>query len=264
MQPEVSQSDSALKLWMWILANQKRLIRAGLAVVVVALVVYAYFNHLENREIEASEALSKAIPARLRETPPPGELAAALLKTAADYAGTKAATHAILRAGSALYADGKYAEAQAQFEKYLSADPGSAFASQAAFGIAACLDAAGKGTEAAAKYEEVSKRYPGEGVSEESKLALANLYAAQNKPDMAYKLYEDILQTARGASGQEAYNRHEELAQQFPYLRTNTPAVSPAMNNLSKAAPNAVKAASNLVQKALSQATNAAAAGAKP
>lgn len=260
MQPEVSQPDSALKLWSWILENQKRLIQVGIAFAVLAVVAYAYASHQENREIEASEALSKAIPARLRETPPPGELAQSLLKIAADHSGTKAALHATLRAGSALFTDGKYAEAQTQFEKYLAADPGSPFAAQAAYGIAASLDAAGKGTEAAAKYEEVTKRYPTDGTAEESKLALANLYTLQNKPEMAYKLYDEILQTARGASGQEAYTKHEELAQQFPYLRSNTPSIKPTLNTMTTITTNVMKAASNIVQKAVSQVTNQLAA----
>lgn len=255
MQPEVSESESLLKLGAWALANQKRLITALCGAAVLAFIGYAYWSYEEAKEVSASEALSNIQPTRNKENPVPGEMAQAYLKVAQEHVGTTAAKHATLRAATALFNDGKYAEAQAQFEKFLSLDPGSSFAPQAAFGIAASLDAAGKLNEAQAKYDEVTKRYASDGVAEDAKLALANLYVAQNKPEMAYKMFDEITQatTRGGASAQEAAARREELAQQFPYLRSNTPAVKPltapaaTMTNIVK---RAVSTASNAVQQA--------------
>ena len=262
MQPEVSQSESALRLWAWVFANQKKLIQAVVGATVLGLVVYAYLDYQEGKEIKASEALSNVMPVRLKEAPTPAELAKSYLKVAADNVGTRAATHATLRAASALFQAGSYADAQAQFEKFLREDPGSPFAAQAAFGIAACMDAAGKGSEALAKYEEITKRYPSESVADQAKLATATLYASQNKPDQAYKLLDEMIQTGRGTFIQEAFQKHEELAQQFPYLRTNSAAMKPATPSLT---PNPAPAPAAAAPKPAAPApTPAPATPAKP
>ncbi len=265
MQPDVSETDSLLKLWAWILANQKRLLMAAAGIAIIALILFLISNYQESKEITASEALSNVQPPRLKDAPPPGEMAKAYLKIIQDYPGSRAAVQATLRAATALFEDGKYAEAQAQFENFLRLDPGSSFAAQAAYGVAVCLDAAGKTTEAAAKYDEVAKLYSKDGISEEAKLGLASVYIAQGKPEMAYKQLEEILQGVQGsrgsAVGQEAFMKQQELVQQFPYLRSNTPAIKPVTTT----APAVINTASNAVRQAVTKATNAAAGAiAKP
>lgn len=275
MQPEVGQSDGMLRFGAWVLANQSRLITGVSIIAVAALVIYGYVSYEESKETKAAEALTNVMPVRPRENPAPGELAQGFLKVASEHAGTVAGKQALLRAASALFNDGKFADAQAQFEKFLTISPGGAFAPQAAYGVAACLEALGKGTEAQAKYDEVAKRYPNEGVAEDAKLSLAKLYAAQNKPELAYKMFEEITQSSRGGSAaQEAFMKREELAQKFPYLRSNTPALTTpttilgtnaakVTETIRKAATNAVKQATNVLMKATNAAA-AAGAGAVP
>jgi tetratricopeptide (TPR) repeat protein len=253
MQPEVSHSDSALKLWAWILANQKQLTRAAILIAVAALAAYLYTNHVEAREVAASEALSNVMPVRIKEAPTPAELAKAYLKVAADYPGTRAANQATLRAAGALFQDGKYEEARNQFELFVRQDPASPFVAQAAYGVAVSLDAAGKRDEAQAKYEEVTKRYASDAVvAGQAKIAMADIYTAQKKPEQAYKLLDELLQGGRrDVFVQEAFQKREELAQQFPYLRSNTPALKPPVPpQLPKLSTNAVAAMATNTAKA--------------
>ena len=66
------------------------------------------------------------------------------LKIAADYQGTSAGQRALLQGAAMLFAAGRYADAQTQFQKFLDAYPDSFFAAQAALGVATSLDAQGK------------------------------------------------------------------------------------------------------------------------
>lgn len=264
MQPEVSQSDGMLRFEAWVHSNRSQIL-TGISVIAAAgLAIYGYLSYEEGKETKAAEALTNVQPVRPRDNPPAGELAAGYLKVAADYAGTVAGKQAVLRAASALFGDGKYAEAQVQFEKFLNLSSGSPFAPQAAFGVAACLDAQGKTAEAQAKYDEVAKRYSTEGVAEDAKLSLAKLYVAQNKPELAYKMFEEITQTSRGGTaGQEAFMKREELVQKFPYLRSNTPSLTTPTTMLATNAAKAVDVAKKALTNAVAKATNAAAAGVK-
>ncbi|MBL9169368.1 MAG: tetratricopeptide repeat protein [Verrucomicrobiales bacterium] len=265
MQPEVSQSDGMLRFEAWVHANRNLIITGVGMVAAGGLMIYGYVSYQEGSETKAAEALTNVQPVRPRENPPAGELAAGYLKVAADHPGTVAGRQAVLRAASALFGDGKYAEAQAQFEKFLSNSSGSPFASQAAFGVAACLDAQGKTTEALAKYDEVAKRYSTEGVAEDAKLSMAKLYVAQNKPELAYKLFEEITQGSRGGTaGQEAFMKREELAQKFPYLRSNTPSLTTPTTILGTNAAKAVDAVKKSLTNIVAGATNAAASSGAP
>lgn len=269
MQPEVSESDGMLRFEAWVHSNRNQILTGIIVIAVAGLGIYGYLSYEEGKETRAAEALTNVQPVRPRENPAPGELATGYLKVAADHAGTVAGKQAVLRAATALFGDGKYSEAQAQFEKFLSISSGSPFAPQAAFGVAACLDALGKTTDAAAKYDEVAKRYSTDGVAEDAKLALAKLYVAQNKPELAYKMFEEITQTSRGGNAaQEAFMKRQELVQKFPYLQSNTPSLTTPTTilgtNANKAVEAVKKTMTNVVVKATNAAAAAAAGGAKP
>ena len=245
MEPEVGQSESLLRLWNWILDRQKQLVNGVLGISILALGIYGFLNYQEGKEISASQAVSRASLGKLGEPTPPAELAAGFLKVAQDHAGTKAAAQATLRAASALFADSKFSEAQAQFERFISLDPASPFVGVAKFGVASCLDAAGKATEAAAKYDEIGQRYSTEPIAEDAKLALASSYITQNKPEMAYKLYQEMMESGKaGNSMQEIFSKRMELLQKYPYLQSNTPparAVTPTLNSTMNSASGAVR-----------------------
>lgn len=260
MQPEVNDTDSMLRVWAWFLDNQMKLASWAGTLVVIGLAFYAYLNFQDNKEIAAGQALSNIQTPRQKDAQKPGEMAASLLAVAKDHAGTKAAAQAVLRAGTALFNDGKFSEAQAQFERFLSLEPSSPFASQAAYGIAASLQAAGKLAEAQTKFDEVSKRYSTEGVAEDAKLALANLHILQNKPELAHKLLDEITQTSKGSPGsQEAFAKRMELEQKYPYLRTNIAIARPSnaglMNSVTSALAQAIAKGVTNTGTALTNAT---------
>ncbi|MBM3845214.1 MAG: tetratricopeptide repeat protein, partial [Verrucomicrobia bacterium] len=157
---------------------------------------------------------------------------------------------------------GKHAEAQAQFERFISLAPGSPFAAQAAYGVAASLEAGGKAAEAQTKYDEVAKRYSTDSVADDAKLALAGIFTAQNKPEQAHKILDELMQATRGgAASQAAFMKRNELEQKFPHLRTNTPPIRPAMpsfpTNILSTATSAVKQASAAGTNLLKAVSNA-------
>ncbi|MBI3867973.1 MAG: tetratricopeptide repeat protein [Verrucomicrobia bacterium] len=230
---------------------------AILGMVVVALAIYGFFSYQEGKEVAASQAMSRVSLSKIGEPTPPAELAAGFLKVAQEHAGTRAAAQSTLRAASALFADSKFADAQAQFEKFVSLDPGSAFVGVANFGVASCLDAAGKGAEAVAKYDDIAKRYSTEPVAEDAKLALAGAYVAQNKPEMAFKLYQEMMESGKGGgSMQEIFSKRMELLQKYPYLQSNA---APARSSLSPTPNNLMNSASGAVRQAAVRGSNAVA-----
>ena len=72
------------------------------------------------------------------------QLADAYLKIAGEYPGTLGGRRAWLQGAAALFAAGRFADAQAQFQKFLDAHPDGDFSASAALGVAASLEGTGK------------------------------------------------------------------------------------------------------------------------
>src|SRR5271154_5013049 len=135
---ETIATDYFFKLWPWFEANLKRLAFVA-AFIVVAIFVFSFYSYRQNqRESAAGLALTQA------GMSGGGELADACLKVAADYSGTLAGQRALLQGAAALFTSCKYADAQAQFQKFLDTYPDNSLTPQAALGVAASLDAQGK------------------------------------------------------------------------------------------------------------------------
>src|ERR1700744_3930514 len=139
MQTQDPSADILFKLWPWLEANKTRLI-GGAVVIVVLSGVYSFvsWQHQQN-EIAAGQALTQ-----LAFTPAansnPNQLSAAFAQLATKYTGTEAAQRAQLQAAATLFESGNYAEAQAQFQKFLDAMPNGQFAGTAALGVAGSLE----------------------------------------------------------------------------------------------------------------------------
>ena len=205
----------------WLDANRDKLIKVAIAVAVVALVVSYYIWNRDQQEVAASAALSDVTPG--------AGAAESYLKLAGQYPKTTAAPRAVLLAAGELFAAGKYAEAQVQFERLLREFPETSFRLQGSLGVAACLDAQGKTADAISRYDEVIRRYPNESSAAQAKSALARLYEAQNKPELALALYEDLQKTeVYNSFGLEANIRRMNLLAQHPELaaKTKTSAVN--------------------------------------
>jgi tetratricopeptide (TPR) repeat protein len=209
------------RAWAWFELNKKP-VAWGACLLVVGGLIAAYYlwSHAE-AEIKAGEALSEALVAADRTDSADG-----LLKVAAEHPGTVAGARALLAAAGALFTQGRYAEAQAQFQKFNREHPDSPFRGEALLGVAACAEAQGKLEEAARAYREVVDRHAGETVVTPARFALARIYQSQNKLKEARELYDAILRDGNRAS---AYNSIlNEAAVQAEELKLMSPAPAAA------------------------------------
>lgn len=238
MESNVAHLALSDKLWAWYEANKKPVAIGVVAVLALTVIIWFFIWRHNEKEVQAGQALSAVTAGQLGgSTGPKPELAAAYLKVANDYSGTKASTHALLLAAGSLFTEGKFTEAQTQFDKFRRDHRDSPFMGEALLGIAACQDAQGKTNEAVAAYKELIDRHPADNAVPQARFALARLYEAQNKPEQARSLYEEVERGNPYSSvGSEAGMRLEELKLKFPQL--SVPAPSLVMTS----APPALKA----------------------
>jgi TolA-binding protein len=158
-----------------------------------------------------------------------GDTANAYLKVAATYPDSRAGARALLLAGGALFVEGKYPEAKAQFDRFKRDYSTSPYMGEALLGIASCLDAEGKTSEAAAAYKDLIDHHPVDQVLPQARFALGRLYEAQNKPELARNMFEEVERNnPYGSLGSEAGMRLEELKLKYPSLAAP---IVPAMTN---------------------------------
>lgn len=223
-----TQSVSVYDLLAWLETNKKNLIIGFTAAVVVGFGIAAYRYSVDQKEMAASDALLKLKAAlNTSENSPPPE-ASAFLKIAEEYRGTSAAERAVLLAATALFTENKFAEAQAQFARFLRDFGQSPFAATAAYGSAVTLEAEGKRDEALAAYQNLSVRYPNSSVLDDAKLAIARIYEAKNQPEQAYRIYDELVKGGvMGSAASEAMTRKSDLLAKHPeYGKTNAPVAS--------------------------------------
>ena len=220
---ETTAADYLFKLWPWFEANAKRL-AYGAALAVIAIFVFSFYSYRQNQnEIAAGQALTRA-----GMSGGGGGLADACLKIAADYSGTLAGQRALLQGAAALFASGKYADAQTQFQKFLDAYPDNFLAPQAALGVAASLDAQGKTDLAISAYQRAAGQTADPNVVAGAKFALARIDEGQGKLAEASKLYADVARSYPNSSmGNEAGQRAMELKMKLPAAPAASAAPAP-------------------------------------
>jgi tetratricopeptide (TPR) repeat protein len=219
MESTVEQLPVSHKAWAWFEANKKWALWAPGILLVVGVLV-AYFLYQQNEaEVAASEALSKVSMPQLTGAGSGASMAEAYLKLAANYPKSGAGARAVLLAAGSLFAEGKYPEAKAQFERFRREHSNSPFIGEALLGIATCLDAQGMSREAMAAYKDLIDRHPGDSSLSQARFALARLHEAQNQPEQARALFEEVERTDPYSSlGSEAGMRLEELKVKYPKL----------------------------------------------
>jgi len=219
---ESTESSGVYDLLAWLEVNKTRVRNAIIVLLVVIVAVAFYMWNKTDSEKKASNALLALPSGQFRTAPATPD---DLLKVSNEYSNTKAAERAAILAAGALFSKGQYAEAKAQFEKFLSDHPSSDLKGQAAYGLATSLEAQGNADAAIAKYREVSTEFKDQNVAFQSKLAMARIYEAQNKPEEALKIYSDLQTSAahfdvwRGEAAERrerVISAHPELAQKFP------------------------------------------------
>jgi len=233
MQTDVTTTDSLYRLLAWFETNKKQVTWGVSALVVIGLLAWFIVWRQSEKEVSASEALSHISTPSLGNGGARTDTAEAYLKFAANYPSSSAATRAQLLAAGSLFVDGKYPEAQAQFEKFMREHHDSPFMSGALLGAASCLDAQGKTNEAMTAYKNIVDHHPSEYVGAQAKFALASLYEAQGKPELARPYFEELAKIdPNGSIGSEAGMRLEEIKAKFPTVvpQTTPPAVTPATN----------------------------------
>jgi predicted negative regulator of RcsB-dependent stress response len=224
MQAQDSTTLFLLKLWPWVETNKNRLI-AGAAIAVLAIfVIWFVACQRESKEIAAGQALAQAALSG------GGQTADIYLKVAAQYSGTIAGERAQLQGAAAFFDAGRYADAQAQFQKFLDAHPDSEFSGQAALGVAASIDAQGKTDLAVGSYQRVISISSDAVVVGAAKFGLARIEESQGRLNEALVLYQDVAKTdPNGSLSSEAAMRLMELRSKLP---APTPAPTPAASLL--------------------------------
>ncbi len=228
MEQDIVETPFLFQAWAWAEKNRKPLIY-GIAGLAVAGLVIAYLAwSKKEQELAAGQALSRAFYEQATGRIDGAAAVEAMMKIAAANGGTQSGGQALLLAGSALFNSGKFAEAQATFERFKREYSGSPQTAQAIYGIGASLAAQGKFAEAAQACKESADRYPQSPVAMQAQYSLAAALVAQGKLEEALPLYEKIAGVAMGNSlGNEAALRADELRAKLPAL----PAINPAMPN---------------------------------
>src|SRR5882724_4650725 len=224
MDSSSTSTDSLLKFLAWLDKNKKRVSLITGATLVAVAIIASIVYYQSQKESRASEALSNVRQPYNPSAPPPPDLANAYLKVAHDFEGTKAAGRALLEAAGVFYTQSNYANAEAEFKRFLNEYPDSPFLPQGMLGLGSTLDAEGKAADAIDQYEKVRKRFPTDSVVDEAKLALARLYEKGNLGE-AYKLYTELASAGQQSGiGSEAGIRLADLMEKYPDLaKTNAP-----------------------------------------
>lgn len=218
METNVAQLPLTDRLWAWLEANKSQAAIGAVVLVVVGFVVWIVVWQGHQREVAAGEAVSSLAVEQILSPGQPNS-AEGYLKLAAQYPKSQAGARALLLAAGSLFSDGKYSEAQAQFEKFTREHRESTFMGTALLGVAASLEAQGKTDEAVAAYKELISRHSGETVVPDAKFSLARLYEIQNKPELARDLYLEVERDSRfNSKGIEAGMRVEDLMAKYPKL----------------------------------------------
>jgi tetratricopeptide (TPR) repeat protein len=224
MESNVAQLPLSDRLWDWFDTYRKQMVLVAGVLAVAGVVIWFIFWQQEQKQINAGMALSQVAAGQLDGTGLKTVVSDAYLKVAKDYPNSMTGARALLLAAGSLFTEGKYADAQGQFERFNREYQATPFRGEALLGVAACLDAQGKTDQAVAAYKDLVTRHPNESFVPQAKFSLARLYEAQDKPELARDLYQDIERSAPFTSlGNEAGVRLEELIAKHPTLAPAPP-----------------------------------------
>jgi len=232
MNQDVPENSGFYDFLAWLEVNKKRLAIAAAVLILIGfgIAIYRYFS--EQKEVQASGellALRPPLNAGTNIVPVP---ASAFVNVANQYRGTEAAERAVLLAAGALFTEGKYAEAQTEFNKFLTDYPESRWAGESAYGVAASLESLNKQDEALTAYQNVINRYGTQAVADQAKQALARIYEAKKQPELALKIYDELTRGAAARNNPDLSMKRSQLLKQYPYLdRPATNAASVSTNS---------------------------------
>jgi predicted negative regulator of RcsB-dependent stress response len=218
----------------WVHANRKRVLAGAIVAALIAAI--AGFVMWNNSQKEASAVQALLTAPSFLGTATPGDAAAAraLLAISQDYSGTSAGGAAQMLGARELYLGGKYADAQAEFTKFIAAHSSSPLLPQANIGIAACLEAQGKIADAVQQYKKVTSLYATiPNIIIPVKLTLGRLSEEDNKPDQAVGFYKDLVSLQDPSDPWVA-----EASERLRLLIAKHPELNPFQSQSAAAAPS--------------------------
>jgi Uncharacterized protein conserved in bacteria len=243
MRSDAAELPLAQRLLIWFEANKKMAIGGVIILCVAGFGIWYVSWQKEQKELNASTALSSISTPQLGVAGARSNAADAYLKIANQYPKSAAGARALLFAAGSLFIDGKFDEARAKFEQFNRENRESPLVGEAMLGIAACFDAQGKTNEAVTAYKAIVDRRGSENVGPQAKFALARYYEAQGKPELARPLFEEVAREQYSSLGSEAGIRLEELLVKHPNLITPPPSFSnPLSTNSIISIPSATNA----------------------
>jgi predicted negative regulator of RcsB-dependent stress response len=224
MQTQDTPTEFLIKFWPWFEANRKRLTGFAVAVVVILLAGYFYTTEQAQKAVEAGRAYTQL---QLNQPPNPTvqQVADEFQQLANKYPGTLAGQRAQAQAASVLFSAGRYADAQALFQKIAAANASGPLAAAAQLGVAACLESQNQPDAAATAYRAVMTGFPNSAEAVPAKFSLGRVLEAQGKLTEAAGYYTEVAHSPlAGSLAQEAAQR---LAQIKAAAAATKPAAKP-------------------------------------
>jgi predicted negative regulator of RcsB-dependent stress response len=227
MQSQDVSAAFLIKFWPWLEANRNRLIGIAVAAGVILLGWYYVSTQRAQKAVDAGQAYT-ALQLNLPPNSTAQQVAAGFLQVAGKYSGTLAGQRAQLQAASLLFDAGRYADAQAMFQKFLNANHDSPLAAEARLGVAASLEAQNQPGRAETEYRAVTTSYPDSPEMLPAEFALARVLEAQGKLSEAAGCYQQVLSAPlAGSLVSEAAQRLQQIRSKLPAAKL--PEVKPAM-----------------------------------
>ena len=161
MNPEAKGSTTWLEGLAWLDAHRAKALATVVILGALMAVILIWRELRQLSETKASAAVLMVEKPGFRSSATNRVSPQAFLDVAKAHPGTDGGGQAILFAAEAFFAEGQFAEAATQFQRFSKEYAGSPLLSSADLGLAACLEAQAKSNEALTAYQEVTTRYPG-------------------------------------------------------------------------------------------------------
>lgn len=217
MSLEAQDSSLSFDVLTWI-EEHKQQLKIGLGVVIVGVTgAIIWHNHALSTEAAASHAVVGA------GALPPGSTnqvpSETWSKLATEFSGTEAGRRALFLSASQLFQEGKYAEAEAKFNAFLSQGGKDSMIASAAYGKAVALEAQNKLPDALAAYQLVATSFKEEPVSELARLGKARTHEASKQFEQALAIYDEFTKsTSPSQNGRKAAELRDTLLSKHPEL----------------------------------------------
>ncbi len=191
--------------------HRQLITRAVMAVVVVAVAVYAYVTY---RHSQNDESLNKLVSAeQVYFSGDFREAIRRLEKYCTEYDGTTGGGIGTYYLANSYFNTDQYDFALTNYEKYLDDySDNEVFNISSMLGIAACYEGLNKYQEAVGQYEATLKKYPESHSKAEIMMSLARAYRTMSQPENARTWYGKIVKEFPESSlSREAKSALEEL-----------------------------------------------------